>query len=137
MVGPMMIFEDGLIAEAGGGLFRGGVPFNSARGYRPLQQSLLHARIVDYVSAACILVRRQLFVDFNLYNPKYSPAYYEDTDAALVFAEHGWQTILQPFSVVIHAGKKFFRILSCCDATHGNVILSPAESNFGIRNGYP
>ena len=102
MVGPMMLDDKGAIAEAGGGLYRFGQPYNSARGHQVLDQSLLHARVVDYISAACLLVRRQVFIDLNLFNVQFSPAYYEDTDAAVAFAEHGWQTVLQPFSVVIH-----------------------------------
>ena len=102
MVGPLMLDNKGNIMEAGGGIFRYGQPFNSARGYRPLDLSMHHARVVDYISAACLLVRRKLFLSLGLFDEKYAPAYFEDTDAALVHAEHGWKTILQPLSVVLH-----------------------------------
>lgn len=102
MVGPMMIDESNIISEAGGGVFRYGKPYNSGRGVHPLDQSQQQARVADYISAACLLVRRKLFVSLGLFNQKYAPAYYEDTDAALVHEQHGWRTILQPLSVVRH-----------------------------------
>jgi hypothetical protein len=63
----------------------------------------MHAHPVDYISAACLLVRRQLFLDLGLFDPRFEPAYYEDTDAALVHLRHGWLTISQPLSVVVHS----------------------------------
>ncbi len=54
------------------------------------------------ISAACLLVRRKLSLSLGLFDEKYAPAYFEDTDAALVHAEYGWKTILQPLSVVLH-----------------------------------
>jgi glycosyltransferase involved in cell wall biosynthesis len=102
MVGSMMLDTEGNIMEAGGGIFRFGQPFNMGRGFMPSDLPLQQARVVDYVSAACLLVRRKLFLTLGLFDPKYAPAYFEDTDAGLVHAEHGWKTILQPLSVVVH-----------------------------------
>lgn len=102
MVGPIMLDKKGRISEAGGGMFKLGVPFNSGRGSFPRELPYQHARVVDYISAACLLVRRDLFLQLNLFDDVFSPAYYEDTDAAFVHLQHGYQTKLQPLSVVLH-----------------------------------
>ncbi len=102
MVGPIMLNGHGSIMEAGGYIFQSGQPFNAARGYLPLKLSLLHTRQVDYISAACILIRRTLFLQLGLFDLQYTPAYYEDADAALILRAHGYKILLQPFAVVIH-----------------------------------
>lgn len=103
MVGPMMLGLDGRVKEAGGFINGGGKPSNFGRRLMPNQVPYSHARPVDYISAACLLVRRQLFLDLGLFDPQFEPAYYEDTDAAMVHLKAGWLTIMQPLAVVTHS----------------------------------
>jgi hypothetical protein len=58
---------------------------------------------IDYISDACLL-RGQLFLDLGLFDPRFEPAYCEDTDVALVHLRHTWvTTISQPLSVAMHS----------------------------------
>ena len=125
MVGAMMLDSLGKVMEVGGNVYRNGQPFNTGRGYYPSELSQQHAREVDYISAACLLIRRDLFLSLNLFDPQYAPAYYEDTDAAFVHAQHGWKTIIQPFSVVLH----FEGMSYGGGGDSGNAIDTPATIN--------
>jgi O-antigen biosynthesis protein len=102
MVGPLFLSKEGKVSEAGGMVFRFGIPHNMGRGLQPKQLALYNTRVVDYISAACIIFNRTLFRKLGLFDSQFQPAYYEDTDASMQFAQFGYNTILQPLSVVIH-----------------------------------
>jgi O-antigen biosynthesis protein len=102
MVGSQMLDAAGVIMEAGGHVYRNGQPLNVGRGFRPEDMPLQSARVVDYISAACLLVRRELFLSLGLFNESFAPAYYEDTDAAFAHRRAGWDTVIQPLSSVLH-----------------------------------
>jgi O-antigen biosynthesis protein len=102
MVGPLFLSHDGTVGEAGGMLFRYGLPHNMGRGLQVNQLSLYNKRIVDYISAACVIFNRTLFHKLGLFDSQFQPAYYEDTDASMQFAQYGFSTVLQPLAVVIH-----------------------------------
>lgn len=51
---------------------------------RPLSHvPLLMAHEVDYISAACIVISKNLFDDLGGFSPEYGRGYYEDTDLAM------------------------------------------------------
>jgi O-antigen biosynthesis protein len=102
MVGPLFLSQHGEVSEAGGMIFRFGVPHNMGRGLDPKQLSLYNKRVVDYISAACVIFNRTLFRKLGLFDSQFQPAYYEDTDASMQFAQFGFPTVLQPLSVVTH-----------------------------------
>ena len=102
MVGPLMLSGDGLVSESGGHLFQRGLPANYGRGLKVLDLPLKHAREVDYISAACVLVRREAIVDKFLFDPTFAPAYFEDTDLAVRILLAGWRVFVQPLAVVEH-----------------------------------
>ena len=110
IVGPMMLDSGGKVIEAGGYVFRNGVPFNTERGYYPSDLSQHHAREVDYISSACLLVRRELFLSLNL-SDLHGSTQFADIDAAFVYAQRGWKTVFQPFSVVLKLEQVNHRLL--------------------------
>eukprot|EP01036_Dinobryon_divergens_P038323 gene38323-50300_t len=99
MVGPLMMSSDGKVLESGGVIHQYGHPGNMGRGEYPNALPYLHARVVDYISATCLLVRRELFIKLKLFDPQFEPAYYEDTDAAMTMLTAGYVTVLQPLAV--------------------------------------
>ena len=63
---------------------------------------LNYVRETDYVSAACAMVRRDLFVGRNMFDFHFSPGYYEDTDLAFTVRAAGLRVLYQPFAHVVH-----------------------------------
>jgi GT2 family glycosyltransferase len=83
-VGPVMLNIDDSLQEAGCSIQPDGFPTRHGREDASFDlQSLPRFKTVDYVSGACLMVRRDEFLAMRGFAPKYSPAYYEDTDFCL------------------------------------------------------
>ncbi len=65
-----------------------------------LAPQLNYARNADYISAACIMMDREVFLDVGGFDAMFGKGYYEDTDIAMNFASHGLSVLYQPMSVV-------------------------------------
>ncbi len=82
--GPVMLNIDDTLQEAGCSIQPDGSPTRHGREDASFDlQSLTRFRTVDYVSGACLMVKRDEFLAMGGFAPKYSPAYYEDTDFCL------------------------------------------------------
>ena len=51
---------------------------------------------------ALLAIERRLFWQLNGFDPRYEPAYYEDTDLCFRVREAGLRVYVQPASVVVH-----------------------------------
>jgi hypothetical protein len=58
------------------------------------------ARKADYISAACVMFPRQLYMQIGGFDPAYGLGYYEDTDLAMAIRASGYHVVFQPLSVV-------------------------------------
>lgn len=99
-VAPLMVFPDGRVQEAGSVL--GGDGFSRGWLDGTSDTSALYPRVVDYASAACLLVRRKDFWAAGGFSPEYHIAYYEDTDLQFQFRARGRRVWVQPASRVVH-----------------------------------
>ncbi|MQA11529.1 MAG: glycosyltransferase [Pseudonocardiaceae bacterium] len=99
-VAPVMTFPDGRLQEAGSMI--GGDGFSRGWGDGEQCTDELYPRVVDYASAACLLVRRRAFYAAGGFCPDYHIAYYEDADLQFELRRRGWQVWLQPESKVVH-----------------------------------
>ena len=99
---PLFLHPDGRVQEAGSAVDAEGAALALGDGDDP--QSLEHRfpRAVDYGSAACLLVRADLFAEVGGFDPIYSPAYYEDVDLCFKLRERGFKTVFEPRSSVVH-----------------------------------
>jgi GT2 family glycosyltransferase len=102
IVGGRIILADGTVQEAGCMVFREGETAGYGRGLPPDHPHLRHARPVDYVSGAFMLVRGSLWRALGGFDPAYLPAYYEDADFCLRAAAGGFRTLYDPGVVVSH-----------------------------------
>ena len=129
VTGSRLLHPDGTLQEAGGIVWRDGHATNFGCGERgwsseppsaldrydhfPLSRDddlrFSYARKTDYVSAASMLVPRELFAKLGGFDETYAPAFYEDTDLCFRIREEGLDVRYQPLSTVLHFG----------GATHG------------------
>jgi GT2 family glycosyltransferase/predicted nucleic acid-binding Zn-ribbon protein len=102
LVGAKLIYPDGRLQEAGGVVFSDASGWNVGRFEDPADPRYNVLRDVDYCSGAAIALRRELFTELGGFDPRYTPAYYEDTDLAMKVRAHGLRVLYQPRSEVIH-----------------------------------
>ncbi|MGO8677455.1 MAG: glycoside hydrolase family 99-like domain-containing protein [Limisphaerales bacterium] len=101
-VGAKLIYPNGQLQEAGGIIFRDASGWNYGRTEDPREPRFNFPREVDYCSAACLLVRAELFRQLGGFDPRYAPAYYEDTDLCFALRQAGYKVLYQPRCLVIH-----------------------------------
>ncbi len=101
-VGSLFLYPDGLIQEAGAGVWRDGAAFHYGWGYRADDNRCNFAREVDYCSGASLLIRKELFEQLGGFDRRYAPAYYEDADLCMGVRALGRKVIFQPASRLIH-----------------------------------
>lgn len=102
LVGPKLLFEDGVLQEAGGIIWRDGSGWNFGRGQSPDAPEYNYLKDVDYISGACVMLEKSLWDDLGGFDELFCPAYYEDTDLAFQIRARGLRTIYQPASSVVH-----------------------------------
>lgn len=102
MVGPKLLFEDGVLQEAGGIVWKDGSGWNYGRGQSPDLPEFNYVREVDYISGACILLEKRVWDELGGFDERFFPAYYEDTDLAFQLRARGLKVLYQPEAEVVH-----------------------------------
>jgi len=102
ITGPKLLFADGSLQEAGGLIWRDASGWNFGRGDDPDKPAFTYRREVDYVSGACLAIRRDLWAELRGFDERFAPAYYEDADLCFAARAAGYRVIYQPHSVVYH-----------------------------------
>lgn len=103
MAGAKLIYPDGLLQEAGCEVSESGFARNVGRGDHPDKSCYQFVKSVDYCSAACVMIPRELFSEVGGYDSYFAPAYYEDVDLAFKIRELGRGVYYQPLCRVFHA----------------------------------
>jgi GT2 family glycosyltransferase len=110
--GAKLVWRNGLLQEAGSIIWRDGSTLGYGRGDDPSKPEYCYTRDVDYCSAACLIVRRDVFEKLGGFDEDFSPGYYEDTDLCVRLWDAGFRVVYQPLAVATHiefAGSSFER----------------------------
>jgi O-antigen biosynthesis protein len=102
VVTAKLLFPDGRLQEAGGIVWREGIPWNFGRGEDPANPEYNYVRDVDYGSAAALLVRADVWRAVGGFDERFVPGYFEDTDLCFAARAHGWRVVFEPNAVVVH-----------------------------------
>jgi GT2 family glycosyltransferase len=102
LVGAQLLYPDGRLQEAGGVVFADGSGWNYGRNESPIDPRFAYLRDVDYASGAAIAIPRALFMQVGMFDARYAPAYYEDTDLAFAVRAAGRRVLYQPAARVVH-----------------------------------
>ena len=102
LAGAQLLYPDGRLQEAGGVVFDDGSAWNYGRFGSPADPRFAYLRDADYVSAAAVAIPAELFTTVGGFDPRYAPAYYEDTDLAFKVRAAGRRVVYQPAARVIH-----------------------------------
>ena len=103
-VGAKLLFPDGRLQEAGCILWNDpdNLAWTYGRWQDPGRPEYNYVKEVDYCSAACLLVRKELFDRLGGFDLRYAPAYCEDADLALGIRRLGSKVVYQPRAEVVH-----------------------------------
>lgn len=102
IVGPVFLGNDMIFQEMGGVIYQDASAANAYRGRRSIPKPLFMAHEVDYISAACLMIRKVDFDALGGFDKAYGRGYYEDTDLAMGVRQLGKRVILQPFAIAFH-----------------------------------
>jgi GT2 family glycosyltransferase len=100
--GSKLVYPDGRLQDAGGIVWNEGSCWIYGRWDDPNKQKYNRIIEADYVSGACMIIRKELWEEIGGFDERYSPAYYEDTDLAFEVRKRGYKVVYQPESVVVH-----------------------------------
>lgn len=102
-IGPVFRYPDGSLQEAGAFINKDGSAYQRGKGNPGFDVTTLpEVDKVDYVSAACLMMRRDEFQALGGFDLRYDPAYYEDSDLCLRLLGLGKKTAIAARAEVIH-----------------------------------
>jgi GT2 family glycosyltransferase len=105
-VGPMFLYPDGRVQEVGGMAVPTGDVVQIGKGAVWGPDHYDTPCVVDYCSAACLLMRRADFLAVGGFGLEWEPAYYEDTDLCLKLWTQCGKVMVNPRARVVHIESK-------------------------------
>jgi O-antigen biosynthesis protein len=106
-VGAKLLYPDGRIQHAGIILGVGGIAGHAGR-FRPSAPGVNYFSFTDVVrdytavTGACLMIRRDLYLEIGGLNEDLLPTSYNDVDLCLRLRERGYLNVYSPYAVLIH-----------------------------------
>ncbi len=101
-VGAKLVRVHGMLQEAGSIIWCDGSTVGYMRDGNPMSPEANFVRMVDYCSAAFLLLRRAVIEQVGLYDEEFAPAYCEDVDLCLRIRAANYAILYDPAVVVHH-----------------------------------
>jgi GT2 family glycosyltransferase len=101
---PALVNEDGTMQIAGALVAPDGSVLALGNGDALDDPAWRFPRATDFGAAACMLLRRDAFLQAGGFLDAYNPAYFEDVDLCLTLLEQGLRTMYIPDVRVLHGG---------------------------------
>lgn len=102
IVGPAFVYPSGHLQEAGGMFRSDGSAIMVGLNDNPTADAYSYPRRVDYVSGACLMIRRTLLDELGGFSEAFLPCYCEDSDLCLRAIEAGHEVWVEPRVRVLH-----------------------------------
>jgi GT2 family glycosyltransferase len=102
VVGPKIISFDGRLQEAGTIIKADGTGQLIGFAASPDEPRFNYPRCVEHLSAAAVVIRRDVFLAEGGFDPAYAPAYCEDADLSLKLRAKGYRLFYEPKALVAH-----------------------------------
>jgi GT2 family glycosyltransferase/glycosyltransferase involved in cell wall biosynthesis len=102
IVGPKFIYPDGRLQEAGALILPNGYSRQIGKGQDPSDPMFNTERLAHYISAACALMPKDLFLAVGGFDLMWEPACYEDADLCFKIRERGKTVRYCPSAQVVH-----------------------------------
>jgi GT2 family glycosyltransferase len=103
-VTPALLNEDGTMQIAGALAAPDGSVLALGNGDDVDDPAWKFPRATDFGAAACMLLRRDTFLDAGGFLDAYNPAYFEDLDLCMTLLDRGLRTMYVPDVRVLHGG---------------------------------
>lgn len=123
-VGPKFLYPDGRLQECGAYMGSCGAATQRGKYLDNQPGRFVTTEPVGYVSAACLLLARELFDRVGGFDHMWDPAYYEDVDLCLKLSLLGRRTYYCADAVVTHVEKA-----TSSDVTHGLSLTAVVPIN--------
>lgn len=101
---PRFLAPDGRVDEAGSLVDSEARTLAYGRGDDAADPRYRFRRIIDYGSAACLVIPAWAFRRAGGFDPVFNPAYCEDVDLLLSLQALGLATVYEPRSTIVHVG---------------------------------
>ena len=102
VVGSLLCDQNGITMDSGNLIKSDGTGDCWGRGFSPDHPSFSYVRRCHYVTAACLMIKKELWDEIGGFDARFAPSYCEDADLGMEVRNRGYEVLIQPFSRVIH-----------------------------------
>lgn len=104
VVGARLLFPNGTVQSAGGGIDGACQPYHPCLGWGDVNHpQVATSRECQWVTGAAIAVRRETWQAVVGFDPAYERGYFEDVDLCFKAREKGWAVVYEPAVTLIHS----------------------------------